>query len=1231
MSENTSNKKRPASSGKKSGSKPKSHKSGGASGSGASGVNLKKKNRLAGKTVEMSSGRQISIDEVMNESDEIEAFGSDPPQKRKMPKPVKNDEQPSPEKPAEEKTDVIIPNEDTSVNEQINWKKQVSSIVIWMVSVILLALTFFPGESLWTVIHSTILGVLGFKAFLWAGLLIYFGYLLTKQKNETQIMDIIRPTAGIILLTDVLGYILIQSNGYRNVYNEISYGFFQLMGQIFRDGSKMGGTGLLGGTIGELLIFIAGKNGAAIIASILLLALIMVLSRTGPVELFEQVKRVIKLLLKPQFYKSLFNEAFSHHPRKTVFDSSELYDEYDDSDVFDVDVFPEEQPQNVLSFDQTVPEDVSDNNQPTDGGEADISENTEKHVSLKKKNKKLTKAEEIQAESQEFTKQVESGDDASGESDEKEYVFPPIRLLIASKNSNSADDGKERLEVADKLIQTLSEYNVNASVSNISPGPTVTRYEIKPAPGVKISKIKGLSDDIAMHLAAQSIRIEAPIPGKTAVGIEVPNRNKQMVRIREILGSPEFAEAKGSLTVALGKNIEGNIVLCDLSKMPHLLIAGSTGSGKSVCVNSMLMSLLYKYSPKQVKMVLIDPKSVEFDMYNGIPHLLVPVVCEPKKAAGALQWAVSEMLKRYDMLKQHGVRNIDNYNRLAERTGEFEKLCRIVIVIDEMADLMIASPKEVEDAIFRLAAMARAAGMHMVLATQRPSVDVITGTIKNNIPSRIALSVSSQVDSRTILDEGGAENLIGYGDMLYHPITSNKHTRVQGCFVDDAEVDRVIKFVKQNGVAEYDDSIADEIERNSLENSGDSASEFEGKDEYFEKAVEIVTEAGQASTSMLQRRLTIGYPRAGRIISQLEEHGIIGPHEGSKPRAVLITRAQWLEMTMNRTHAGKNDPILRSHSEFAAQTLDNGHEEITARQSEFFNADVEDDFDDNLESDFSDVAVNRDPSEQSDKTDENAPVNAQTSIQSAQLPIEVDIEETNNSDSTPIVRDFTQFITDKNFTKPVKPKDQPERTGKQQATSDNIGAPTRDFSIFFDDDEEDVITNDKEGDCIAPANSGDEETQPSSQTSSHIDDIPPWEEPPSATAIPEQTTDDFDFHSFDEPEPKAPAKAKNSIPDEDDDLHFFGEPEPKAPAKARNSIPDEDDDDLHAFGEPSGKSPVIKKKIRPRNDDDDLHSFDEPDARSFDKQSTVHNDADVVVEDEDSDDDIMSSPWIKKL
>ncbi len=1155
MSENTGNKKKRSSSGKKNGNANKSKRPSGASGKGSSGVDLKKKNKLAGRTVEMSSGAQIRIEDVMNESEnQMEA-----PPKPKRPKPSPPVETENEFEPEAHADDVKFTEfTDDGEAEQINWKKQIGSIGIWMFSVILLSLTFFPGESLWNILHGIILGVLGFKAFLWAGLLIFFGYLMTKQIDEEQLLDIIRPVAGIILLIDVLSYILIQSDGYRNVYNELSFDILPLFSQMLNDGGKVGGSGLLGGAIGELLILFAGKAGAAIITCILLTAMIMVLTHTGPIDLFNQAKRIIRALLDPEFYKKMFEGETETTSYKTVFDSNEPF--YDD-DVLDVDVFPEENLEDK-PFDSGESEEIQAN-QPDETSQGDAEESLSdivKAVSLKKKKKKLSKAEEIMAESDEISKQVESGAAAS-ESDEKEYKFPTVRLLVAPKNANSADDMNELTETAQKLIKTLDEYSVKASISDISRGPTVTRYEIDPAPGVKINKIKNLSNDIALRLAAQSIRIEAPIPGKAAVGIEIPNKNKQMVRIREILGSREFAEAKGALTVALGKDIEGNIILCDLSKMPHLLIAGSTGSGKSVCVNSMLISLLYKYSPEDVRMVLIDPKSVEFDMYNGIPHLLVPVVCEPKKAAGALQWAVSEMLKRYSMLKEHGVRNIDGYNRLAEQTKEFEKLCRIVIVIDEMADLMIASPKEVEDAIARLAAMARAAGMYMVLATQRPSVDVITGTIKNNIPSRIALAVSSQIDSRTILDEGGAENLIGYGDMLYHPMGSSKHIRVQGCFVEDAEVDRVIRFVKQNGLAEYDDTIADEIERNSLENEGESSAEFEGKDEYFEKAVEVVTEAGQASTSMLQRRLGVGYARAGRIIDQLEEHGIIGPHEGSKPRAVLITRTQWLEMTMSRSHSGKNDPIVRSHSEFAAQTLDAGHEEITARQSEFFNAELDEDADEEelyLDNDdeLSDIADSEDEDDSGVKADVDkefdeiniADVRSDEKGGNDVVDVELEDGERENDAEVPEpdieIKDFTRFIAEpktKVIPQPVKPTQNAESNKPAKASSkpDSVkkkksgpSAAPRDFSIFFDDDPEEM------DDFFDFSKSSHTEMSESPSMPSETEDIPPWEEQPPLKS----SNDDDVFRAVSEPDAIAVTDSNNKgndfagMDDDDDEL-----------------------------------------------------------------------------------------------
>ena len=1278
MSENIGNKKRPSSkkpsnSKKSAGNKPKRPRP---SGSKGSGVDLKKKNRLAGKTVEMSSGRQISMDEVMNEQDNASAGA--PPEQKKPPAP--------PAKAADTAEEIAVRNEEddlddsfggSDLNEQISWKKQLSSIVIWMFSVILLALTFFPGESLWTIIHSFILGILGFKSFLWAGLLVYFGYLLTKQRNETDIMNIIRPTAGIILLTDVLGYIMVQSNGYRNVYNEMTFTFFQLIGQIFRDGSKIGGTGLLGGTIGELFMLFAGKNGAAIITSIMLIAMIMVLSHTGPIELFEQTKRSVIAFSNPQNLKNIFSFDEESLIEKTVFDDSEFLDE-PDTDEDGMADSPEEE-----ATAETVDVEV-ENSEDTDAEDSgDFSESNRdledivKKVSLKKK-KKLTKAEEIHAESEEFSKQVQSGEGSSSETGEKEYKFPVPRLLVSPKNSGTSEDLRQELtETADKLIRTLEEYGVKASISDISRGPTVTRYEIKPAPGVKINKIKNLSDDIALRLAAQSIRIEAPIPGKAAVGIEIPNQNKQMVRIREIIGSKDFAEAKGSLVVALGKDIEGNIVLCDLCKMPHLLIAGSTGSGKSVCVNSMLISMLYKYSPNDVRMVLIDPKSVEFDMYNGIPHLLVPVVCEPKKAAGALQWAVSEMLKRYSMLKEHGVRNIDGYNRLAEQTHEFEKLCRIVIVIDEMADLMIASPKEVEDAIARLAAMARAAGMYMVLATQRPSVDVITGTIKNNIPSRIALAVSSQVDSRTILDEGGAENLIGYGDMLYHPMGSSKHIRVQGCFVEDFEVERVINYVKQNGLAEYDDSIADEIERNSLENSGESAGEFEGKDEFFEKAVEVVTEAGQASTSMLQRRLGVGYARAGRIIDQLEEHGIIGPHEGSKPRSVLITRAQWMEMTMSRSHAGKNDPLLRNNSEFASQTLDSGHEEITARQSEFFNADNSDDFDyeDEFEQDIlsvsgdsagdDDVAAEEETDGSSEAGDDSRSSETEVEVEPEDVPVDKDGKKIQPRDLSVFYEepdentdDFFGFVKESRedalpwTQKTSVPDDLPpweEPPIDSQVDEIPVTVEKTDempvTPAFTENSEE--VSIDVEEDVLGELEQvSSEEEKAGNAISDDDDDFDLFSQPERISSEEEESgnaisdvDDDFDVFGQPERSPSAKPSARAALTEDDDDFDLFGQPErsPSAKPSVRAALA-EDDDDFDVFGQPDDKTaarkrtpPVSSPRQSAPADDDDLHAFGEPDRRPPVKRENHSSEKSGTPDDDDLYDDILSSPWIKKL
>ena len=472
-----------------------------------------------------------------------------------------------------------------------------------------------------------------------------------------------------------------------------------------------------------------------------------------------------------------------------------------------------------------------------------------------------------------------------------EYAFPPIELLTAPKVAATDESkGTSLQEKAHKLEQTLRDFKVDAHVTNVTQGPAVTRYEVQPNTGVKVNSIVKLSDDIALNMEARSIRIEAPIPGKPAVGIEIENESIKMIRLREILDSTEFKEAKSKITFAVGKDIEGNSVVADLKSMPHMLIAGSTGSGKSVCINSIIVSLIYKAKPSEVKLLLIDPKVVELGIYNSIPHMMIPVVTEPSKAAAALNWAVCEMNERYKKFASNGVRDLESYNRvMREKELLAEVLPQIVIIIDELADLMMAAPSQVEDSICRLAQMARAAGMHLIVATQRPSVDVVTGVIKANIPSRIAFAVSSQFDSRTILDMAGAEKLVGKGDMLFAPMGSNKPTRVQGTFITDEEVNAVVDFFKAKGeeseVSESSKSLLASMEENLA--GADSLSDFD--DELMDEAIETVLKAQQASVSMLQRRFRIGYNRAARIVEDMEKLGIIGEADGSRPRAVNFT------------------------------------------------------------------------------------------------------------------------------------------------------------------------------------------------------------------------------------------------------------------------------------------------------------------------------------------------------
>ena len=519
----------------------------------------------------------------------------------------------------------------------------------------------------------------------------------------------------------------------------------------------------------------------------------------------------------------------------------------------------------------------------------------------------LFKKEEEKKEDK--TKQVLQLEHAISVEDEN-YQYPPIELLSKGEKKAIKGGAKALADVATKLQKTLYSFGVQAKVENVTVGPAITRYELKPAEGVRVSKIANLADDIALNLAAETIRIEAPIPGKQAVGIEVPNQEKEMVHLREVLESDEFEDSKSKMSVALGKDVAGKVIIADMAKMPHTLIAGSTGSGKSVCINTIITSIIYKAKPSEVKLVMVDPKVVELSVYNGIPHLLIPVVTDPKKAAGALAWAVQEMDNRYNLFAQKGVRDLKGYNALVEKEEGTGKLPQILIIIDELADLMMVAAKDVEDSICRLAQKARAAGMHLIIATQRPSVDVITGIIKANIPSRIAFAVSSQVDSRTILDQVGAEKLLGKGDMLFYPTGATKPTRIQGAFVSDDEVEKIVSFVKSNGEATYNEDILDTIENSGKPDKEvqevNSKESGDKTDEHLMEAIELVIETGQASTSFIQRRFNVGYARAGRIIDQMEERGVISGYQGSKPRQVLMSKEQWEELKMGTAPIEEN-------------------------------------------------------------------------------------------------------------------------------------------------------------------------------------------------------------------------------------------------------------------------------------------------------------------------------------
>lgn len=817
------------------------------------------------------------------------------------------------------------------VKDPIN---QFWSVILFAAGILIFLFTVIEGSSGWQFIHNLFRGLFGLSVFLVPVILIYTAILISMERSQQTVAGRAMWGIGLTLLGSSVVQIMFAGAARGNT-------FIEKCKYLYEAGSNLEGGGLLSALIAWPLIKFFGNVGAKIIICVLLFIFIMLLSNLTLFQFFG-------LFYKPfvRMYHSLQRIREENH----ILDSYEEW-EYDEEqeaislansggneqdvvpedDSFDFDVpVSEDEELSVPDFD---PPEIEGNTGsaidiPIDGVLPQIqstAKTAEKAQPEQNKPDKKADVNELDALVEQAVvggdkekapetfaeKAAKAEENAPQKTDirpaaAKKYLLPPTDLLTRGETKvNDPAAATELKDKADTLIGTLKSFGVTARIVAIQRGPRVTRYEIQPAAGVKVSKITNLSDDIALNLAAAGVRIEAPIPGKAAIGIEIPNINQDVVPIRDIIESKEFRTAKSKLAFAVGKDIAGNIIIGDVAKMPHMIIAGTTGSGKSVCTNSIIMSILYRATPEEVKLILIDPKMVEFTTYNGIPHLLIPVVTDPRQAAGALNWGVQEMLRRYKLFADNNVRDLGGYNEMVAAKN-IEKLPQIVIAIDEFSDLMMAASKEVEDAVCRLAQMARAAGMHLIIATQRPTTDVITGLIKANIPSRIALTVQSQVDSRTILDTQGAEKLLGYGDMLYYPNGMQKPLRVQGCFCSTKEVESIVGFIKNESDSEYNSEIIEAVEQSMPAEKGDRTSDSaepvgDGDDILIEKAIDIVVEMGQASTSSLQRKLKLGYARAARIIDELENMGVVGPYEGAKPRKVLMSKQQWSERRMRKS------------------------------------------------------------------------------------------------------------------------------------------------------------------------------------------------------------------------------------------------------------------------------------------------------------------------------------------
>lgn len=841
------------------------------------------------------------------------------------------------------------PEQETSdLGDRVLW-----STVLFALGVLILAFTLIKGESAWHSIHNIFLGMFGFSVFIVPVILIYVSVMIATDRTKQAVQGKVIQCFIIIFL--VSSFVQIVSG------TELPEGNFfnDIIPLLYSEGKQLRGGGVFGSLLAVPLLLLFKKTGAAIIIVLLMFVFIMIFANKTVIDIINFIKRGFAAanaareeyvpendgeFVPPPGAKTAKGKKTVPNedvPPNVVKEKTKNFnvdipmpagqkgkkaedkpaEKEDKPELSEQEIFMQSMPAHPVAVPAKTSDDAAEKIKTASNELDDIIKKAAtvpekkktaaappapKPAEQKSKKQSTLASNKIQTDEELDMPDAPTAADIQQEISEQAaetaaYAFPPISLLKDVDNSlNAAEAEAEMKANADTLVDTLKSFGVQTRIVDIHRGPTVTRYELQPSAGVKISKITGLADDIALNLAAAGVRIEAPIPGKAAVGVEVPNRIKDIVTIREMIESPEFANNKSKLSFVVGKNIDGEIMIGDIAKMPHMIIAGTTGSGKSVCTNSIIMSILYNATPDEVRLVLIDPKMVEFKVYDGIPHLLIPVVTDPRKAAGALSWAVQEMLKRYKLFADYNVRDHGGYNEMAAETEGVEPLPKIVIIIDELADLMMAASNEVEDSICRLAQMARAAGMHLIIATQRPTVDVITGLIKANIPSRIALTVSSQIDSRTIIDTAGAEKLLGHGDMLYYPQGIPKPIRIQGCFASTKEVEAVVEFIKSGGMVEYSSEIIEEIEKNmpavkGEKTASDSDSVPSGDGDIIDQAVEVLIDAGQASVSYLQRKLKLGYARAARVMDELEELGVVGPYEGSKPRSVLVTREMWLQ------------------------------------------------------------------------------------------------------------------------------------------------------------------------------------------------------------------------------------------------------------------------------------------------------------------------------------------------